>query len=200
MRRSKERRLRLQAEAAAQKELASVGPQKPQERTCDGCGVDITFTYKSKNGRRCKACIAKYHAEYRGANAERIAAQKKAWKETNLEHVRSLERGYAVSNAANKATARKKWSSNNKALDAALKAANRAKRKHRYVSWSNQEKIQPYYDVCAFFNDVNGYAKYHVDHIVPLLGTNVSGLHVHNNLQVILAEENSSKRNSFVVA
>ena len=41
---------------------------------------------------------------------------------------------------------------------------------------------------------------WHVDHVIPLRGENVSGLHVPTNLQVIPAVENIRKKNSFVVA
>ena len=48
------------------------------------------------------------------------------------------------------------------------------------------------YRACAVLNDL-GPEKYVVDHIVPLQGSRVSGLHTHDNLQVITIEENRAK-------
>ena len=40
----------------------------------------------------------------------------------------------------------------------------------------------------------------HVDHVIPLQGENVSGLHVENNLQLLSRLENISKKNRFIEA
>lgn len=56
-------------------------------------------------------------------------------------------------------------------------------------SWSQLEQIKDFYDKCP--------EGYHVDHIIPLRGTLVSGLHVIENLQYLLAEDNIRKSNKY---
>jgi len=69
------------------------------------------------------------------------------------------------------------------------KANQRANRIKRTPKWVNLEKIQEIYKKCP--------EGYHVDHIIPLQGKLVSGLHVENNLQYLLAKENLQKNNKY---
>lgn len=62
---------------------------------------------------------------------------------------------------------------------------------NRIPSWANVEAINEFYK-----NKPKGY---HVDHIIPIAGKKVSGLHVENNLQYLPALENLRKSNSFNV-
>lgn len=55
--------------------------------------------------------------------------------------------------------------------------------------WANMDKIREIY--------VNRPDGCHVDHIVPLKGRNVSGLHVEYNLQYLSIEENMRKHNTY---
>jgi hypothetical protein len=57
-------------------------------------------------------------------------------------------------------------------------------------AWANLETIRQIYD-CAEGD--------HVDHIIPLQGELVCGLHVENNLQYLSPEENIKKSNSFEI-
>lgn len=63
--------------------------------------------------------------------------------------------------------------------------------------WANEEAIRRIYDKCAHLNALAGFRKFHVDHEVPLQGATVSGLHVENNLRVLLATLNRSKFNKW---
>lgn len=83
----------------------------------------------------------------------------------------------------------KEWADLNKEKTTGYKAKHKASLINRKVSWANEEEILKIYKNCP--------KGYHVDHIIPLKGKLVSGLHVENNLQYLSAVENLKKSNKY---
>lgn len=65
-----------------------------------------------------------------------------------------------------------------------------------WLSDADKAEMESVYKYCAGLRQSG--LDYHVDHIVPLRGTAVSGLHVPWNLQVIYGPDNMSKGNRHV--
>lgn len=89
------------------------------------------------------------------------------------------------------------WKKNNPGHSSAIVAKRRADRIQRTPAWLTGEQLtamDKLYKQAAWLTRITG-VKWHVDHIVPLKGKNVSGLHIPNNLQVIPARENLKKGN-----
>ena len=84
----------------------------------------------------------------------------------------------------------KAWKVANPGIAVAHSAKRRAAKLERTPAWADLEKIKEIYRLAAELGMV-------VDHVVPLQGELVSGLHVHINLQLITAFENGSKGNKF---
>jgi 5-methylcytosine-specific restriction endonuclease McrA len=63
--------------------------------------------------------------------------------------------------------------------------------------WADADAIEAIYTECARLAAETG-IPHEVDHIIPLQGLKVSGLHVHNNLQVLTLAANRAKSNRFI--
>jgi len=63
------------------------------------------------------------------------------------------------------------------------------------------DNIKKIYIECQEINTINkmcgGIGMFVVDHIIPLQGTTVCGLHIDNNLTIITEYENNIKSNKF---
>jgi 5-methylcytosine-specific restriction endonuclease McrA len=80
----------------------------------------------------------------------------------------------------------KLWAKQNPAVANAKTARRRAGRTQRTPVWANHDVIKLHYIYAKALNLT-------VDHVIPLHGELVSGLHVENNLQLLTRTENSSK-------
>lgn len=88
------------------------------------------------------------------------------------------------------------WRRANRPHRAAEENKRRAKKLQRTPAWADLKKIEKVYEEARFMTLLMG-EPYHVDHVVPLRGRRVSGLHVHNNLQILPGIENVRKGNRF---
>lgn len=84
----------------------------------------------------------------------------------------------------------------NKPQYAARVGKRRAAKVTAIPKWADQKAIKRIYRLAADMSCATGVV-HHVDHIVPLQGRNVCGLHVETNLQVIPGKDNLEKAFKF---
>ena len=86
------------------------------------------------------------------------------------------------------------WARENRSKRAAVEAKRRAAKITGTPMWADLTKIQEFYATAEALNMWTG-EWYHVDHIVPLRGRTVCGLHTEANLQILPGKDNISKSN-----
>ena len=172
---------------------------------CKDCGVDKPFTefYTNKamkSGYRndCKGCVKARSKAHKESIAHLRPAQSRDYYERNKEAILAKNAAYHSENPDILQKARKNWKQRNPDKVNAATAKRRASKLNATPNWLTEEHhkdIEQFYwlakDLCAVTGE-----RYEVDHIVPLQGENVSGLHVPWNLQVLPRDINASKGNT----
>jgi hypothetical protein len=157
----------------------------------------------------CRACINEARRKP-AKSPEELAAEKQKRREAHLQKKREYHAANRAAHAIRMAEHYAKNSEMYKARSARWKAENRdrwnAKCMERHTqklracpNWLSDDDhwmIQEAYDLAQLREKLCG-GKWHVDHIVPLRGKTVSGLHTPWNLQVIPASINCAKRNTW---
>lgn len=171
-------------------------------KTCAKCGLRklaTEFHRKAENqdGRRtiCRVCVAEQGRQYRERNPETVAVTKQRWIERNPEKVAEIARRSRARNGraseAGYTTRLREQSPEAYARLQAKWAKRRADRCRATPSWFDADKVRSIYLQAGRMRRAG--FDVHVDHIYPLRGETVCGLHVHNNLRVIPATENIAK-------
>ncbi len=151
---------------------------------------------------RARAYSREYMRKRRLEYPEKLAASLKAWRSRNRERVLNDKRLYRKRHPERVAVSLKRWREANAEQcvdDARLKylknpgaaKARAAKRRaallQRTPLWADLDAIDVFYVACP--------RGFEVDHIFPLQGKTVSGLHVVDNLQYLSMPENRAKGN-----
>lgn len=96
---------------------------------------------------------------------------------------------------------RKRYVEKNRAKVNALAKAYKVRKKNRIPMWVDKKHmwlIKEAYELAALRTKQFGYS-WHVDHVIPLQGELVSGLHVIENLRVIPGVDNIKKKNKYEI-
>lgn len=162
---------------------------------CHRCNADKPLSAFGRNKSRkdgvqvyCVECMkavresGQYDKKRWAENREAEAARSLAYREKNIDQLRKKYRERQSAVRANQP-----WK-----VNAANKARKAAQRKAMPL-WADKSQIAVVYQKSKELSKAFG-VDFEVDHVVPLRGKTVCGLHVHANLQLLASDLNHKKR------
>ncbi len=158
---------------------------------CSKCNQTLPTTSFFKNKSRydglqgyCKECKCQRDRQYDSEHRDKIngaARRRRSTGDSRQSHLDALTR----------------YRAKNQPVRTKLQMARKSAKLKRTPAWLTEFdllKIKCLYQLAAMRTRESGY-DWHVDHIIPLQGAFVSGLHVPSNLRVIPAIDNMRKSN-----
>lgn len=158
-------------------------------KTCSKCKIEKTFDefYKNKTKAHglcseCKSCTKMMVKNYSIKNRDKKLKYLRQWQDLNREKHKVGMKIYQQKNLG-------KFRFYN-----AFRKATKLRATPKWLTDAHLKEIENIYIKCQNISKQTN-IKHEVDHIIPLQGKNVSGLHVPWNLQIITAKENHQKGN-----
>ena len=188
--------------------------QSQDTKSCSGCAtekaVELFSKYtQAKDGLQpqCKACKAQYKQDnadvlgakqvlYRANNPGKATEYARISRELKPEMQNEANARYRAAHPERRRACFTAWAKANPGKVNALRSKRRAAQLERTPPWSDLQEISLIYQQSASLKKLLG-RDTHVDHVVPLQGDLVSGLHVPHNLQIMFASDNCAKSNKF---
>lgn len=141
--------------------------------------------------------LAAYKKAWAKANADKVKETLRKYKANNQEAITARIKAWRDNNPEKMQAARDNWAQANKPKLAARTRKRQAAKLQRTPTWLTSSELwmmQEAYELAALRTKLFGF-QWDVDHVLPLQGKTVSGLHTPYNLQVIPASENYRKGN-----
>ena len=153
--------------------------------------------YKSGFTAWCKECHREKNREWYALNKAKHNKRAAEWRRNNPEKSREINLRHQRSNKQARAESHAQWAKKNRDKRNATVAKRKAAKLQATPKWVNWRKVREIYRTARRLQEFTGIPM-HVDHIVPLQGETVCGLHWEGNLRVIPASENIAKHNKLV--
>jgi len=191
-------------------------------QACTKCGESKLLSEFHANPRNklnvrkiCKACTSEHMEKKYQENPEKLRAKTAKWRKENpdvykaymdayhLENREALNeyrRQLRLRNLEREREKDKRYLKNNRAKVYAKNARRRAAETQATPAWLTaiqKAQIYEFYEI-ALARTLQTGISCDVDHIVPLRGKHVRGLHVPWNLQILTEEENARKYNKLL--
>jgi hypothetical protein len=184
-----------------------VAPRHTSNGMCMDCSRQQNSTDKAKaRKKKHKLDNAEHYREmgrqYRAENSDKMREYLKQYYADNKEEHLKKNRLYRIKHRdcpeqkAKKKAFSDKWRKENPDYFTEYAIKRSKVLKKATPSWANISSITVKYKERTAMTRLTG-IQHHVDHIIPLQGKNVCGLHVPANLRVIPARDNLRKHNRF---
>ena len=137
-----------------------------------------------KSPRYTEEELKAHQKEWQIKNKDRLNANNQKWRKENPEAFKAMQKRTREKHSARVNAA------NNK------RRADKLNRTPKWITKDDLWLMKEAHELAVLRTKLFGF-DWHVDHIIPLKGKTVSGLHVPNNLQVIEGKLNLMKNNKF---
>lgn len=165
------------------------GERIRSSRSCIGCAKELKKLYRERN----KVEIAKKFKEWLAKNKDKRAAYCKAWADRNKEWWLAYNKNQYATQKEARSARLAIWRKNNPDRVRATAVKHSILRKRliggQAIARAFADETYEIYRNCPEGHEV--------DHIIPLRGKGVNGLHVPWNLQYLPTRENRSKGNKW---
>lgn len=153
----------------------------------------FNIEYRKNNLEKEKKRFKKYYDE----NKQKLINNQKIYKEKNKDKVKEYWKNFRKKNPEKLKKQYKIWASKNKEKVFFNTTKRRIGKLKRTPPWVNNEIKKDIKFLYKIRSEMQTPENWHIDHIIPLQGKLVSGLHVPWNLQLLEKSKNKSKYNKF---